>query len=142
VRRHLEQGRLGRGRRDPRDRAHLRVADGAPPERIVDERQPTQRPRHANPLARGAQVESDAPVEPVRAGERTVCRPARAFVEAADEGQEPMLGGVDVGGDLGDLVGEAVDVGGREPWRGRRNARGGCHVERIPPSFRGGLGRA
>jgi hypothetical protein len=43
-----------------------------------------------------------------------VRRPARALVEAADEGEQVVRCCVEVRGDLGGFVGEAVDFGGRE----------------------------
>jgi hypothetical protein len=79
--------------------------------RVVEHGQRAQRPRDATPLACCTQVEPDAPVEPVRAGERSVHGPAAALVEASDEGEQPLRSRVDVGGDLGDLVRERVGVG-------------------------------
>ena len=109
---HVEQRRFCRGGRDARERADFRVADLSAGESDVDERQVGERARDADVLARGAEVEADPPREPVRAREGALIGPAAGFVEPADERQQAMGGRVEVRGELGDLVAEAIGVGG------------------------------
>jgi len=69
-------------------------------------RQPWQRAeraRHADALAGGAQVEADAPREP-RGARAEAGVPPVARVELADEIEESRGGGVEVCGQLGNLI--------------------------------------
>jgi hypothetical protein len=65
--RHLEQGRFVVKRCDSGQSACLGVAHAAVAERVVDQRQLTQGTGDANVLARRAQIEANAPREPVGA---------------------------------------------------------------------------
>lgn len=66
--------------------------------------------RDADLLPGRAQGDTGAPVQPV--GARLEARaPALPLVELADEHQETVGGGMDVGGELRDLVAEAFEVG-------------------------------
>jgi hypothetical protein len=72
--------------------------------------------RDPHPLAGGAGVETHAPAEPCGAGREAVV-PAAARVELTDEGEQAGGRGIEVRGQVGDLVAEAIQVG--EPmWRG------------------------
>ena len=65
--------------------------------------------RDADALAGGAEVEADAPAQPVGAGAEAVA-PAAAGVELADEVEQAGGGGVEVRGQLGDLVAQPVQL--------------------------------
>ena len=54
------------------------------------------------------------------AGQRTLSGPDLAAVELGDEGEQPVRGGVDVGGEGGDGGGEGVVVHGGEFISGDR----------------------
>jgi len=66
--------------------------------------------RDAHVLAGGAELEPDAPRQPVGARERALVCPAAGFVEAADERQQAMGRRIQMRGELGDLVGELIGV--------------------------------
>jgi len=105
----LEQPLLGLGCRDPGQRADLRVGQLAMRERLGEPRQRAESPRHAHPFARRAGVEPDAPREP-RSARGEAVAPAAAGVELADEIEQARGGGVEVGGELGDLVAEPLEL--------------------------------
>jgi hypothetical protein len=52
-------------------------------------------------------------VEPMGAGEDPPLEPALAAIEFGDEAQEAVVGRVDVGGELGDLVFQGFQSGAR-----------------------------
>jgi len=68
-------------------------------------------------LAAGTQLHADAIAQPVGAGTEAMI-PAAARVELTDELEQARGGGVEVGGQLGDLVAETIElsdrVGGRD----------------------------
>src|SRR5262245_17348859 len=66
--------------------------------------------RGAHLLARRADVDAALPVEPVRTGAGGAVRPAQSCIELSDELQEAMVRGVEVPGELGDLVRERPDL--------------------------------
>src|SRR5438093_699958 len=70
-----------------------------------------ERPRAWDPLAGRAGTEPDAPRQPPSARVKPVA-PAAARVELADEVEKPPGGGVEVGGQLGDLVAETIHLSG------------------------------
>src|SRR2546428_11729162 len=83
-----------------------------------------ERAGHADTLARRARVEPDAPGQPRGARAESVA-PAAARVEVAEEVEQVSGGGVEVGGQLGDLVAEAIQLHGRRDGRDRRGGRDG-----------------
>jgi hypothetical protein len=89
-------------------RAHLRIGELAARERLRQLRQLLQRTRHADALACGAHVEPHTPGEPVSARAEAVV-PAGAGVELADEIEEARGGGLQVNGELCDLVAELIE---------------------------------
>src|SRR5262249_25099801 len=107
---HAEQSRFGRRGGHACDGAHFRVRDLAAGERAGNERPRAERPGPANPLPRGAEIEPRAPAEPGRAGAETGV-PALPRVELADQIEQMRGRGVEVRGQLGDLVPEAVQFG-------------------------------
>ena len=127
-----QQPRLGLGRGHAGQGADLGVGELAAGQRLGQARQRVERAGDADPLAGGAQVEADAPAEPGGAGGEAGV-PAAAGVELADEGEQPGGRGVEVRGQLGDLVAQAVQVGERM-LRGGDGLRGDRHGE---PSFSG-----
>src|SRR5262249_28310833 len=108
-------------RRDPGHGANLGVADLTEAQGVVDQRQVAERAGHADLLAGGAQRDAAAPVQPVRAGQGALARPALLEVEAAQVGEKAMHGGVDGRGRGGDAVGERVEIVGA--WGGRIHPR-------------------
>jgi hypothetical protein len=79
-----QQALLGLRRRHPRERADLGVGQLAVRECLGQPRQRGERPRHAHLLAGRAEVESNAPRQPLGAGAKAVV-PAAADVKVADE---------------------------------------------------------
>ena len=110
--RHGEQPLLGLRRGDACHGAHLGVGDLAVGERLRQARQRAERAGHAHALARGAHVEADLPVEPRRARAEPGV-PALAGVELPNEIEQPRGRGLEVRGQLGDLIAQTIDVG----WR-------------------------
>src|SRR5262249_29810632 len=82
-------------------------------------RQPPERPRHADVLARGTQFESDTPGKPVRARPEAVA-PTAASIELTDQIEQPRGGGVEMRGELGDLIAEPLELDAA--WMGRDHA--------------------
>ena len=129
----VEQRLLGRGSCHAGDGAHLRVGDGAAPQRLAQPRQLRQGVGDAHLLAGGARREADAPAQPVGAGGEAF--PAVALVELADEDEQLVGGGLDAGGEVGYPVAECLDAGrglvgsrrlrGRDVGLGSRSGRWG-----------------
>jgi hypothetical protein len=71
-------------------------------------------------LTRGAQLEPDAPGEPVRARPKPIA-PAAACVKFPDEIEQPRGGGIEMCGELGDLVAEPLQLD--DVWMSRDDAR-------------------
>ena len=127
--------RLGRGHAG--QRPDLGVGELAARERRRQLRQLLQRACHADALARRAHVEAHTPGEPVGARAEAVV-PAVAGVELADEIEEARGGGLEVHGELRDLVAELVERAWRHGgppelvglytsgFRGAWRARGGA----------------
>jgi hypothetical protein len=127
-----QQPRLGRRRGHAGQGAHLGVGELSAGQRLGQARQRAERTRDTHPLAGGPEVEAHAPAEPGGArGEAGV--PAAARVELADEGEQAGGGGVEVRGQLGDLVTETVQVGG---WL-RRSGNRSREDRHDEPSFSG-----
>ena len=107
-----EQALLGLRRRDARQCTDLGVRQLAAGEGLRQARQRTKRARHADVLACGARLESDAPRQPVGARAKAIA-PAAARVELADEIEQVRGGGVEMSGELSDLVAEVLELRGR-----------------------------
>ena len=101
-------------RGDAGERPDLGVAQLALRERLGKQRQLRQRPSDADFLPGGMGIDAAGPREPVGAGQRPLGGPDLAAVELGDEGEKPVRGGMDVGGEGGDGSGESVVVHGGE----------------------------
>jgi hypothetical protein len=106
---HREQAGLGFRRGHAGQGAHLGVGQLPAGERPGEERQRSEGARHPDPLAGRAQVEAHAPAQPGGAGAEAAV-PTAAGVELTDQGEEARGGGIEVGGQLGDLVAETVEL--------------------------------
>jgi hypothetical protein len=106
-----EETLFGLGSGDAGQRADLRVRQLAAGERLGEAGQRGERARHTDALASGAELDADAPRQPVGAGAEAGV-PAGARVELADEVEQAGGGGVEVSGELGDLVAEAIQIRG------------------------------
>ena len=62
-------------------------------------------------LARGAECDAAAPVEPVGAALEVPARPGRGFIEPADQLEETEFCGIEMTAEGGDFVAETFDVG-------------------------------
>ena len=102
-----QQALLGLRRRHPRERADLGIRELAVSERLGQPRQRGQRARHAHLLAGRAQIQADAPGEPLSAGAEAVV-PAAADIELANQVQQASSRGIEMHGQLGDLVTQAI----------------------------------
>jgi hypothetical protein len=99
----LEQIGLGVGRRHPRDRPHLRVAQLATPERRPQVRKLRQSPRHSHLLAGSPRADTAAVGEPVSARPAAPFGPRLPAIELSDKFEPASRGRVDVASELGDL---------------------------------------
>jgi hypothetical protein len=106
--RQIEQRGLVLRRGCSGERANLRVADAPRTEGSIDQRKIGERMRDPHLLPRGAGREPDAPRQPLRARGRALHGPAAEIVEAAEEHEEAMGGGVKVRREFGKLIGEDV----------------------------------
>ncbi len=104
-------------------RTHLRVGELAALHGGAQAREGGQGAGDAHLLARGPQIESGAPVEPVAARVEALVPPL-ALVELADQDQQLVGGGLDAGRQLGDGVTEAVHLGALAGLR--RGCGNGC----------------
>jgi hypothetical protein len=101
--------------------ADLGVGDAAVAHGLGEARQVAEGAGDADMLAGWAEGEAGAPAEPVGAGAETpmeVAVPALALVELADEGEELVGGGGDLGGELGDPFAELFYVVARRSGAG------------------------
>jgi len=103
-----QQPRLGLGRGHPRERPDLGVREIALRQRLGQERQGPKGASHTDPLARGAQVEAHAPVQPVGARAESIV-PAALQIELADEIEQVAGRGLQVDRELGNLVAELIE---------------------------------
>ena len=101
--------RLGRGH--AREGANLGVGQLAAGEGLSEPGQRGQGARHPHVLAGGTRCEPDAPGQPRGAGSEAGV-PAAPGIELADEIEQARGGGVEVRGQLGDLVTQAIQLGG------------------------------
>ena len=97
-------------RRNTRQRPDLGVRQLTACERLRQPRQRAERAGHSDALARRAPIEPDAPRQPLGAREEARI-PAIARVEL-DEVEQARGGGVEMGGQLGDLIAETLELGG------------------------------
>jgi len=111
VQRHLQQRRFVVGRRHAGHGPHLGVTDLALAKSRADRRQIGQGFRNPHPLAGGAHAHAALPVQPVRAGTDALARPAFFSIELADQLQQAEGAGIEVGGQLGDVVRQVVQPG-------------------------------
>jgi hypothetical protein len=100
----LRRGHAGQG-------ADLRVRQLPAGEGLGEEGQHPEGARHPDPFPGRAQVEPHPPGEPGGAGAEARV-PAAARVECSDEIEQARGGGVEVRGQLGDLVAEPVQLRG------------------------------
>jgi hypothetical protein len=106
-----QQPSFGLGRGHAGERAHLGVRQLASGKGFGEERQRAERARDPHPLTGRARIEPHAEAQPD--GTRAEARvPSRSRVELADQVQEVRGRGVEVSGELGDLVAECVEIGG------------------------------
>jgi hypothetical protein len=113
-----QQAFLGLRRRHPRERADLGIRELAVGECLSEPRQRGERARHAHLFAGRAQVEADTPGEPFRAGAEAVV-PAAVDIELANQVQQAGGGGIEMHGELGDLVAQAIQraqIHGESPF--------------------------
>ena len=103
---------------DAGQRTHLGVAEFALGQRFGKQRQLRQRPGDTDLLARGMGIDAAGPAQPVGARQRPLRGPDIPAVEFGDEGEQPVRGGMDVGGEGGDGSGEGVVVHCGEVIRG------------------------
>src|SRR5690606_11196220 len=109
LQREFEQLVLVLPARHRRQGPHLRIGQRALGKRPADRRQCLQRVRHPHLLARGAQADVAAPVQPLGAGLEAPREPAPALVEATDQHQQIVSGGVDAPREVHDGAVELVD---------------------------------
>ena len=96
-------------RRHASERAHLRVRQLATLHAGAHERQRRERAGHAHLLARGAEIDPRAPMQPVRAREEAVV-PAGARVELGEQHEQVVGGGMEARGQCGDGLTEGVGI--------------------------------
>jgi hypothetical protein len=92
----LEQQGLVCRRCDAHHRAHLRVRHLAPSQGVFDRGKLGELAGDAHAVARGDQVPTDPPREPVRARHRALHVPPTALVELAQIGEQPVHGRIEV----------------------------------------------
>ena len=125
------------------ERPDLGVAELALGQRLRQQRQPGQRASDADFLPRGMGIDAARPGEPVGAGQRPLRGLDLAAVELGDEDEQPVRGGVDMGGEGGNGAGESVVVHlSRQAGLSERRIRTKCEIrggsgdsvrERIDP---------
>src|SRR5262245_28419860 len=106
---HREQPLFGLGRGDAGELTDFGVRELAARERLGQKWQRAEGVGHADVLAGGAWGEPPAPREPGGARAKAVAPPA-APVKFADEIEQSGGGGVEVSGQLGDLVAELIEI--------------------------------
>ena len=102
-----EQPLLGLRRSDAGQCADFGIRQLAAGERAGQQRERAERQRDANALAGGAGIQADAPRQP-RGARTEAVGPAAARVEFSDEIEEVRRRGVQMRGQLRDLVAEAI----------------------------------
>jgi hypothetical protein len=108
---HREQARFGLRGRDAGQSAHLGVGQLSARGRRGQGRQRPEGAGDSDMLAGGARGKSDSPGEPFGAGTEPGV-PAAARVELANEREEAGHRRLEAGGELGDLVAQAIQLRG------------------------------
>jgi hypothetical protein len=120
---HPEQPRLGLRRGNAGQGPDLGVRQLPAGEGVRQQWERRQGARHADLLAGRAEVEADAPAQPVGARAEPVT-PAAAGIELADEVEEAGGGGLEMRRQLGDLIAQPVQF--RDAAEGGAD---GCRVD-------------
>ena len=107
---HAKEALLRLRRGHPGERAHLGVGELAARERRGQSRQRREGSRHPHALAGGTEIHPHAPGQPLGAGAEARV-PAAAGVELPNEIEQARRGGIEMGGELGDLVAQALQLG-------------------------------
>jgi len=108
VQRERDQRFFVLGVRDPRDCAHLGVAQPSGREMFGDQWELTQRVRNPQLLLSGSHVERTVPAQPVRARTTPPLFVTTALVEFRDKEQPTTFSGCEVSCELGDLGFDAL----------------------------------
>ena len=108
---HTEEPRFGLRRGHAGQGADLGVGQLPAGQRPGEERQGLEGACDPDPLTGRPQIEPDPPGEPRGTGAEAGV-PSPAGVELPDQGEQARGGGVEVGGQLGDLVAEPVQLRG------------------------------
>jgi hypothetical protein len=124
---HPEQPRFGLRGRHPRERPDHGIGQLPAAQGLGQPRQRPEGPGDTDPLPCRALVQAHPPAEPLGAGAESRIPPASG-VELADEGEEARGGGIEVRGQLRDLVAEPVELDGGL-GRGEHSGRVELHIE-------------
>jgi hypothetical protein len=130
---HREEPGLGLWGGHPGQGAHLGVGELAARQGLGQGGQRPEGPRHPHALAGGARGESYAPGEPLGAGAEAGVPPATG-VELPDEVEEASDRRIEVGGELRNLVAQAIqlrDARRRGLQRGWKIRRARFHGESL-----------
>jgi len=127
---HRQQPGFGLRRRYARQGSNLGVRQLPAGQGVAQQGQRGQGTGDSHPFPGRAHVESHPPAEPLGAGPEARV-PSAPGVELADQGEQACGGGVEVCGQLGDLVAEPIEL--RDGWR--RREYGECVDRHGEPSF-------
>jgi hypothetical protein len=131
-----EQLLFGLGRGGTGERAGFGIRDLTTREGGGDARQTAESARDTDPLTGGVEVGAGPPGEPVSARAASAVVPAIARIELADELEQAGARGIEVGGELGDLVAKALELD--ETWVSRNHVHEEfplCSEETLTPDF-------
>ena len=113
---------------DPGDRSNFRVGDPTGGKGLVQDRQRPQCRRDPKMLTGGIARPPEAPPQPLGVGPGPLLVPSPELIELENHIHEPAGGGIDVGAQLGDVIGEL---------REDSEAITGCHVVQYNTRFLG-----
>ncbi len=130
----LEQVALVVGRGHPGERPHLGVAQSPGGEGGGDRGELAETMRHPDLLTSRGHVDPTLPVEPMRTAPALPGAPSLPPVELGHQQQPPALGGVEVGGQLGDLTFQPLQGNVVERWSLVDNVGSRQHVLGEPSS--------